>query len=358
MPGDFIPAGPYVPEGGGGGGDGLTDAQVKALIGIRKGQRTVTGNFTLSVADGLLDVNSSSVTEGTLPAMSAALDGRVFVLRNAGSADVNLVATDGDVWGYQGAPLSPPGYTIQAGATIILTANATGDRTGWSVPYDSALLVQTEGGGGATRTIRPYIAFNSAPITDAFWAMAPAGTLIWILESNDAPSGFYRADGTDTLVRATEYDSNYLDTDVYLEGQLVSTLAGFASNDPDALIGQNLHWHLRDWDATDSVHASVGVLDTSVFVNYEPTNYTTESEDGVTNLGNHLVGINNKFGETGDHRALTHRNDANQHTGDAVKVTTTWPGDSEPSDKTLTEGIAAVIAAATGPSILEVQVFT
>lgn len=47
---------------------------------------------------------------------------------------------------------------------------------------------------------------------------------------------------------------------------------------------------------------------------------------------------------TGDHRDLTHRNDANQHTGDAVKVTTTWPGDSEPSDKTLTEGIAAVIA--------------
>ena len=63
-------------------------------------------------------------------------------------------------------------------------------------------------------------------------------------------------------------------------------------------------------------------------------------------------------GGTTDHRNLTHRNDANQHTGDAVKVTTTWPGDSEPSDKTLTEGIAAVIAAATGPSILEVQVFS
>ena len=61
---------------------------------------------------------------------------------------------------------------------------------------------------------------------------------------------------------------------------------------------------------------------------------------------------------TGDHRDLTHRNDANQHTGDAVKVTTTWPGDSEPSDKTLTEGIAAVIAATGGAPILEVQVFS
>jgi len=158
-----------------------------------------------------------------------------------------------------------------------------------------------EGGGNATRTIRPYIAFNSAPITDAFWAMAPAGTLIWILVSNDAPRGFYRADGTDTLVRATEYDSDYLDTDVYLPGLLVSTLAGFTSNDPsndsDTLIGQNLHWHFRDWNATRAtMGASVGVLDTSVFVNYEPTNYTTESEDGATNLGDHLAGIDNAIG--------------------------------------------------------------
>lgn len=50
-------------------------------------------------------------------------------------------------------------------------------------------------------------------------------------------------------------------------------------------------------------------------------------------------------GGTTDHRDLTHRNDADQHSGDAIKVTTTFPGDSEPSDKTLTEGIAAVIAA-------------
>jgi hypothetical protein len=50
-------------------------------------------------------------------------------------------------------------------------------------------------------------------------------------------------------------------------------------------------------------------------------------------------------GGTTDHRNLTHRNDANQHTGDAINVTTTFPGDGSASTKTLTDAMAAVIAA-------------
>lgn len=48
-------------------------------------------------------------------------------------------------------------------------------------------------------------------------------------------------------------------------------------------------------------------------------------------------------GGTSDHRALSHKNDANQHSGDAVNVTATFPGDDDPSTKTLTAAVAALL---------------
>ena len=48
-------------------------------------------------------------------------------------------------------------------------------------------------------------------------------------------------------------------------------------------------------------------------------------------------------GGTTDHRDLSHRNDAGQHTGAAISVTATYPGDDAPSTKTLTAAIAALL---------------
>lgn len=73
MPGDFIPAGPYVPpDSGGGGGGGVTDEQVRDVIGAAL---TAGTGVTVTVNDAgdtiTLSITDASVTNAKLANMAA-----------------------------------------------------------------------------------------------------------------------------------------------------------------------------------------------------------------------------------------------------------------------------------------------
>lgn len=133
-------------DGDGGGGDGLSEAAVKALLAVRKTARTVSADFTLSTNDGIVSVTGSSAIEGTLSNLSTYGSGRAFIFSNRSTEALQLSASDGNVLNHEGAPGSPPGYTVAAGAVILLT---TVSSSAWQVIYDSSLLGSGADGNGA-----------------------------------------------------------------------------------------------------------------------------------------------------------------------------------------------------------------
>lgn len=134
----------------GGGGGGLDATAVKALIGLRKTETNIDGEYTLVAADGIIHAyDTDSPYDLNLATVATYGGGRTFIINNHGTGPLNVVPANGNVFGPSGAPLSPPGYTIEAGASIILTTSA-GTDLGWNVIYDSylALLDNDTGGGG------------------------------------------------------------------------------------------------------------------------------------------------------------------------------------------------------------------
>lgn len=128
-----IPPGP-----GGSGANGLTESQVKALLSLKKSDRSVTAAFTLSTADGVVTIGQNDGDEivGTLSPISTYGTGRTFVIVNTGSNQAHLNATGGaNVYNIASAPASPPGYDMAPESSIIITTTSGG----WRVIHDSSL---------------------------------------------------------------------------------------------------------------------------------------------------------------------------------------------------------------------------
>lgn len=157
------------------------------------------------------------------------------------------------------------------------------------------------GGGGGARYIEPFMAFEFGPITDAIWEMAPPGVLFWCQAGGGGEGrmtrGFYRTDGTSTVVRDESYDVDAPFTVIHVLQGLYEDVSDFVDRQPYR--GTSLLWVFSDWNATKEMPANhVGTTADLVSVDYEPENYTPSAgDDGGNTVGDHLAGIDNAIGE-------------------------------------------------------------
>lgn len=163
------------------------------------------------------------------------------------------------------------------------------------------------GGGGGARYIEPFLAFEFGPITDALWAMAPPGVLFWCQDGQVGEGrmtrGFYRTDGTSTVVRDESYDVDAPFTVIHVLVGLYEDVSDFVDQQAHPA-GMSLLWVFSDWNATKEMPANyVGTTAKLVTVDYEPENYTPSLRyegAGVFRpgrlLGDHLAGIDNAIG--------------------------------------------------------------
>jgi hypothetical protein len=115
--------------------------------------------------------------------------------------------------------------------------------------------------------------------------------------------GFYRTDGTSTVVRDESYDVDAPFTVIHVLLGLYEDMSDFV--DQQTPQGMSLLWVFSDWNATKEMPANyVGTTAVAVAVDYEPENYTpTPRYEGAGvfrpgwQLGDHLAGIDNAIGE-------------------------------------------------------------
>ena len=150
------------------------------------------------------------------------------------------------------------------------------------------------------RYIEPFMAFEFGPITDALWGMAPPGALFWCQEGGDVGEGrmtrgFYRTDGTSTVVRDESYDVDAPFTVIHVLLGLYEDVSDFVGQ--QAYRGTSLLWVFSDWNATKEMPTyHVGTTADLVTVDYEPENYTLSGGEGGSSVHGHLAGIDNAIG--------------------------------------------------------------
>lgn len=110
--------------------------------------------------------------------------------------------------------------------------------------------------------------------------------------------GFYRTDGTSTVVRDESYDVDAPFTVIHVLQGLYEDVSDFV--DRQAYRGASLLWVFSDWNATKEMpayHVGTTADLVSVDSDYEPENYTPSGGPGGNNVGDHLAGIDNAIGE-------------------------------------------------------------
>ena len=150
------------------------------------------------------------------------------------------------------------------------------------------------------RYIEPFLAFEFGPITDAIWEMAPPGVLFWCQAGGGGEGrmtrGFYRTDGTSTVVRDESYDVDAPFTVIHVIQGVYEDVSDLVGQQPYR--GTSLLWVFSDWNATKAMPVyHVGTTAGLVSVDYEPENYTLSGGDGGNSVGGHLAGIDNAIGE-------------------------------------------------------------
>lgn len=198
---------------------------------------------------------------------------------NQETASVRLVAA---ALSPEGAMTDPASFTIDSVEYI---------------PFP--VLKASSGGGGDARYIEPFLAFEFGPITDAIWEMVPPGVLFWCQAGEGGEGrmtrGFYRTDGTSTVVRDESYDVDAPFTVIHVLHGLYEDLSDFVDRQPYR--GTSLLWVFSDWNATKEMPTyHVGTTAELVTVDYEPENYTLSGGDGSNSVGAHLAGIDNAIG--------------------------------------------------------------
>ena len=198
--------------------------------------------------------------------------------------------------------------SVRAPFVNINQLTRSGASNGDVLVFNSPRWGVGEGGGGA-RYIEPFLAFRFGPITDALWAMAPPGVLFWCqagqVGEGRMTRGFYRTDGTSTLVRDESYDVDAPFTVIHVLLGLYEDVSDFV--DQQTPRGMSLLWVFSDWNATKEMPANyVGTTADLVSVDYEPENYTpTPRYEGAgvfrpgRQLGDHLAGIDNAIAAPG-----------------------------------------------------------
>lgn len=145
----------------GGGGGGLTTEQVQDVVGAQL------------------------VTNGSHTGLTATYD-------DAGGGAIDLAVTITQ-------------YTDEMARDALAAALVAGSNV-TITPNDGAntITIAASGGGdGAAVIITPtYVTGDSIPLTDAFWALAAAGSVVWLSDGDNAANfGPWVTDGSTTLAR-------------------------------------------------------------------------------------------------------------------------------------------------------------